>query len=266
MDKYINNYNSFKKTVIYNFNLGDGGIGDCIKFFIYLLQICIKNNYKLFYMKHNIHIEEFLKLKYDKMYITESDIHLLNKVRLNRIRDLKNLDDTSVYIIRPQSMYKRYQDSDIQINIKDVFDFSKEVVMNRDKILSINTDYICIHLRLGDKFLETQKNFIQCPEDVRIYSEAKIFDCIEKNKDKKIIFLCDNHAYRLKLKDKYSNLIITTSIIGHSSLLNTKRKQTLDAVTEFYILTCSKMIYACSHSGFSMIASKFNNIPLIKLY
>ena len=39
--------------------------------------------------------------------------------------------------------------------------------------------------------------------------------------------------------------------------------QILDAITEFYILTNSEIIFAGSRSGFSMVASKINNIPLI---
>ena len=34
MDSYISNYDSFTKKMVYDFKLGDGGIGDCIKFFM----------------------------------------------------------------------------------------------------------------------------------------------------------------------------------------------------------------------------------------
>jgi hypothetical protein len=50
-------------------------------------------------------------------------------------------------------------------------------------------------------------------------------------------------------------------VIGHTSFSNTTKKQVLDAVTEFYILTKSDMIYGITNSGFSLMASKFNNIP-----
>ena len=65
-----------------------------------------------------------------------------------------------------------------------------------------------------------------------------------------------------KIKNKYNNIIILDYEIGHTSLSNTTYKQTLDTVTEFYILTNSDKIYAVTQSGFSIIASKFKNIPL----
>ena len=67
------------------------------------------------------------------------------------------------------------------------------------------------------------------------------------------------------MKNKYNNIIIPDSCIGHTSLTNTTDKQILDAVSEFYLLSNSKEIYKASHSGFSTIASKFNKIPLITI-
>lgn len=74
MDIYINNYESLKNNVVYNFNIGDGGIGDCIKFFMFILESCMKTNTRLYYKQNNIEIEKYIRLKYDKMYITEDII------------------------------------------------------------------------------------------------------------------------------------------------------------------------------------------------
>lgn len=104
--------------------------------------------------------------------------------------------------------------------------------------------YISIHLRLGDKFLETDKRFVQFKRDKRSYSEENIYNFIENNNDKNIIFFCDNYNYKSKIKKKYKKVIITGAEIGHTSLYNTTNKQVLDAVTEFYILSNSMLIYA----------------------
>ena len=37
MEYYINNFNNFDKIIVYNFKLGDGGIGDYLKFFMTIL-------------------------------------------------------------------------------------------------------------------------------------------------------------------------------------------------------------------------------------
>lgn len=247
MDIYINNYDLFNKIIIYNFEMGDGGIGDCIKFFMFILDSCIKNNTRLYYKNNNIEIEKYIKLIYDKMYIDEDKI--------------KQLD--CVEIVKPEIYYSTIN-YNYSIDIKDVFYFTNEVKINCKNLFPQDIiNYISIHLRLGDKYLETEKQFVLCKEDIRNFSEEKIHKFIEENYNKNIFFCCDNNKYKFKIKEKYNNIIITNCDIGHTSLSNTTKKQVLDGITEFYILTNSKMIFGASSSGFSIIASKFNNIPLI---
>ena len=247
MDDYINNYDSYNEKIVYNFLLGDGGIGDCIKFFMFILESCIKNNKRLYYKINNIEIEKYIKLKYDKMYIDECAI--------------KQLDCTT--IATPQMFYSSV-DYNYSININEVFYFTDEVKINCSKLFPLDiTNYISIHLRLGDKYLETDKNCVLVPHDARGYCEEKIYRYIEDNDDKNIFFCCDNSTYKNKIKTKYNKLIISNCDVGHTSLSNTTQKQILDAITEFYILTQSEIIYAGSTSGFSVVASKFCNIPLI---
>lgn len=50
MEDYINNFNNFDKIIVYDFKLGDGGIGDYLKFFMIILTKCMDNNTK-FYCK-----------------------------------------------------------------------------------------------------------------------------------------------------------------------------------------------------------------------
>ena len=246
MDNYINNYDSFKNKIVYEFNVGHGGLGDCIRFFMIALETCMKNNTRLYY-KNNSEIDKYFKLKYDKMNINYYKIKQLDYVR----------------IVSPCAYYSAVN-YEYSIDIKDVFYFTDELKINSKYLFPLNiTNYISIHLRLGDKFLETDKRYVPCEGDTRTFSEEKIYKFIEENYNKNIFFCCDNNNYKLKLKKKYNNIIITNCDIGHTSLFNTTTKQILDAVTEFYILTNSEMIFGASISGFSLMASKFNNIPLI---
>ena len=64
------------------------------------------------------------------------------------------------------------------------------------------------------------------------------------------------------LKNKYNNINILNCHIGHTCLSNTTDVQTLDAVTEFYLMTKSEKIFSASNSGFSIMASKYRNIPI----
>ena len=260
----MKNYDSFEKIIVYNFELGAGGIGDCIKFFIFTLNFCIRYNYKLYYQINNILLEKYLFLKYPQMYIKKDDIK--NSSIIHHINSIPNIDN-NYNIVQPGIFYNYFNYNSINLIIEDIFYFSDEVKLNTSNILSQNiTNYISIHLRLGDKYLETDKSFVLCKHDVRNYNETALFNCIEEHSDKNILFFCDNNSYKLKIKNKYNNVIITNCEIGHTSLSNTTDKQVLDSVTEFYLLTNSEKIIAASESGFSIISSKFKNIPLIKLY
>ena len=248
MDNYLSNYDNYDTICVYDFNLGDGGIGDCIKFFMIALEVCMKNNRRLYYKRHYIEIENYIKLTHDKMYIDDAEI--------------KQLD--SVQIITPGDLYGMVT-YDYSVPINNVFYFTHEVRTNREVLFPIvNTDYISIHLRLGDKYLETDEQFIACKHDVRHFDEEALHKFIEEHNSERIFFCCDNNAYKHKLTTKYNNIITVNSDIGHTSLSNTTKRQILDAVTEFCILTDSKLIFSASESGFSIVAAKFNNIPFYR--
>jgi hypothetical protein len=243
MEEYIQNYKLFNKTVIYNFELGNGGIGDYIKFFMFVLEDCMKNNKKLYCKKNNIEIEKYIKLKYD-IYI-------------------ENINIENIEIVAPY-MYYSTINTNFTLNINEVFYFTDEIIENSKRLYNHYDQYISIHLRLGDKYLETDPEYILVKDDTRNFSEEKLYEMIE-NETQSIFFCCDNEKYKLKIKNRYPNIITTNCKIGHTSLSNTTKEQIIDAVTEFYILTNSQIIYSASNSGFSEISSKFNNIPLIKL-
>jgi len=257
MDEYLNKYDSFDKIIVFDFKLGAGGIGDLLKFFMYLINYGIKNNIRVHYLINNITIEKYLILKYNKFYIKYENMD--NIIKITNKDELLTIQPNIYYLIKPEILYNIFS-YDTIIPYEQVFDFSDIVKMNYNKILYINFKYISIQLRLGDKYLETDQKYIQCLFDTREYDETKIFKFIEENHYKNIIFFCDNQSYKLKIKEKYNNIIITNCEIGHTSLSNTTEKQILDSITEFYIMTNSDKIIMASRSGFPMTASKFKNL------
>jgi hypothetical protein len=62
MENYISNYKNYDKIFIYDFKLGDGGIGDYLKFFMIILSYCINNNIKIYNKVNNIEIEKIHKI------------------------------------------------------------------------------------------------------------------------------------------------------------------------------------------------------------
>lgn len=249
MENYINNFKNFDKISIYDFKLGDGGIGDYLKFYMRILIKCMRNNIKFYHKINNIEIEKYIKLKYDFLYISSEEISKLKNVTIEK--PFHNYGNSN----------NKYDDN---IHLNEIFYFDDIVKTNVKNILSsLPINYISIHLRLGDKFLETDKKYVLCKDDTRYFSSEKLYKFIEDNNDKNIIFFCDNNSEKLKVKNKYNNIIISTSQIGHTSLSNTTNKQILDSITDFYILSNSQLIYSASYSGFSKMASKFNNIKFI---
>jgi hypothetical protein len=238
LNEYIRNYDTFNTIIVYDFNIGSGGIGDCIKFFMKLLFFCMYHNVQIKYQVNDIMIEKYLRLTHDKMYIKN---HNYKK-------------------ISPHIFYPVDSCDNIKIPLQELFCFTEEVKLNAYRLLPLE-NYISIHLRLGDKYLETDKKFIQVLNDERIYDEKKIYEYIESNLDKKLVFFCDNQSYKQKIKEKYTIFVANTNI-GHTSLPNTSENQVLDAISEFYLLSNSVTIAIGTHSGFPIMASKFKNIPV----
>jgi hypothetical protein len=262
MEDYLNKYDHLNKIIVYNFGLGSGGIGDRVKYFVYLLNLCMKYDIRLCYLVYNIPIEKYLKLKQDKMYITKEKVNAHNISYISHVNDIPYINENIYYIVNPDLFYDCFSYNEINIPLQEIFYFSEEIVVNSNNFLNNEKPYISIHLRLGDKYLETDKSFVLCKEDTRSYNEEKIFDFIEKNNDKIILFFCDNHSYKLKIKEKYDHILITDYEIGHTGLSNTSPSQTLNSVTDFYLLTNSQEIFIASQSGFSIMAAKFKNINL----
>lgn len=264
MEEYLDKYDSLDRILVYDFKLGRGGIGDLLKFFIYLVNYGIKNNIKIHYLINDISLEKYIKLKNDKFYIRNEDI--VNKIKINDESEMINIKPNIYYFIEPHILYNIIT-YETMFSYDQVFEFSEVVKTNSQMIFrNNNINYISIHLRLGDKYLEIDNKYIDCLLDTRNYNEDNIFKFIEENPYKNIIFFCDNQTYKLKIKKKYNNIIITNCEIGHTSLINTTEKQILDSITEFYLMTKSDKIIMASCSGFSRTASKFKNIPIEKLY
>jgi len=263
MDEYIANYESYTKYIVYDFRLGDGGIGDCCKFFMHLLCMCITHKYRICYLINDIIIEKYLRLKYDKFYIQSHELPSEFLV----VTNINEIVNSNCNLIRPYVLYNVYSYDAIIIKLNDIFEFSQPIHSNYDRLFPHNiTSYVSIHLRLGDRYLETDKSFVVVKHDQRYFNEGYLFRFIEENAHLNIVFFCDNNSYKRQLKSKYPSIIIIDAHVGHTSLSNTTEEQIVDAVTEFYIMCKSSHIYsASSYSGFSIMASKFNNTPLTNI-
>ena len=268
MDAYIQEKSTYEIKFIYSFKLGDGGLGDSLKFFMYFLEVCIENKIDLYYLKNNIPIEKYIKLRNNEMYKSVDEIRTQRNYRLESVLNTNLLAKKVNYIVTPYILYNVFNYDKLKIPIEEVFEFDEVIKRNANKLLDTKIEeYISLHLRLGDKFLEVKdKRYLLCPNDERVFSNNKMEECIIKNRDRKLLFFCDNENYKVMINKKYDNVLITKSKIGHTSFANTSDEEIKDTITEFYLLTNSKKIIAVSRSGFSIIASKFKNILYEELF
>ena len=191
MNSYIENLNSYRNAIVYDFDAKSGGLGDFFKFFMIILQECMHSKMRFYYKINNIGIEKYIKLKYSCMYIKANEISRLENVTLKK----------------PKQYYYKNDIYTGNLCLNEVFYFSNDVKLNVNTILScVPKSYISIHLRLGDKYLETDKKYILCKRDKRVYSENKLCTFIEQNIDNNILFFCDNYKYKCKIKKNITTL------------------------------------------------------------
>jgi hypothetical protein len=290
MERYMEEYDSFNKYIIYD--RWKGGVGDFVAFFTYTLKLCIANSIRMYYLPNDegLLLDKYIKLRYSKMYITQEKIDEIKKDNGNSIRNiihidqLKNLSPNVYYTFGPLNLYQYYTMDRfgtrrgrrgalmINFNLDKVFVFSEEVIKNVPDVFKSEMEYIAIHLRLGDACIIPGND----SDDKRPYNLKKIKNFINKNKDKNILFLCDSPEYLDSINDEVNenengngngngngNVITTGFEITHTDYdINRTDLRTLNTLTEYYLLTNSKEIYLGSYSGFSITASCFKNVPI----
>jgi hypothetical protein len=288
--EYLREFDSYPKMVIYNFMLTHGGISDCIKFFMLFLEYCIDRKIRLYYIRNNILIEKYVFVKHEKMVLSKKQI-LRPMIQIHKHEDMHRISDVpgACYIVYPMTFYSTFSFEKLRVPFSEVFAFSHAVIANSRRIfpetflrifpealLSILPEdlpkdaksYVSVHLRLGDKFLETDKSYVKCKEDKRPFDLVE--SIYEINRlifmGESVVLFCDNQKYKHSIMKKCPGLMITAAEIGHTSLVNTTDQQVMDAVSEFYIMTRSSKIVALSYSGFSLAAAKFNRVPIECIY
>ena len=259
MEEYLRSYKTYTKKVVYQFKVGYGGIGDCIKYFMYLLHLCIQQKCRLYYQVMNIPLEKYLRLFDQSMYIQEQYMGPSQPIHVNE--PLSTHD--KIVLCTPFDLYDVYQEVDYPIH--KIFTFSQTIWYRKKEIFPFPEKYISLHIRLGDKFLETDPDFIVVKNDERPFQEKSLHQWLDTHRDQNVVLFCDNQTYKKYLQEKYPYIHITRAEVGHTSLLNTTEQHVMDAVTEFYILTQSENITANCVSGFSDMAANFHHIPIFFL-
>jgi hypothetical protein len=177
------------------------------------------------------------------------------------MQDFENLQHEIFYIVKPNVFYDSFTYDIIQRPICSVFAFSEEVFHNALRFFDYKQSFEVMHLRLGDKHLETDSKYVLVKHDSRHYDSNVMENYMSRlSSEGKHLFFCDNRSFKQKMKTKYPTITILSTDIGHTSFQNTSRQQVLDGISEFCIMCHSNQIVAFSLSGFSKIASMWKPI------
>jgi len=259
------------KWLLFRFPITKGGIGDMIKYFIGVIDIAKSYDLSPCLIKDENIISKYIILKDNKMYKLTSFLKNFKHMDNIKSTDIDNIhihasDKNSefCFVADPNIFYERPIYNILEkYNLNDIFYFSNDVINLAKKTIS-DKDYISIHIRRGDKFIDTDPSFKYVLHDERPFNESRFYNLIEdtyKNY-KNILFFCDSMSFKAKIQKKYPFLITTNFNIGHTSYKNTSEEQVLNTVCEFYIISQSKRIISNCKSGFSTVASMFNNVPI----
>lgn len=299
LDRIDNFKNTGKLTVLYIYNNNEGGFCDFLKFCMHAIYLCKIHNLKIkiicnTYLNNFIDISEeyrfnetILKrdmLKYDLRKYNNTNISFSQIVELHELEyliikppyffTLRNIN----FNLPVHLNFKDYEINNAFKKYNNIFDFltiKKEIHEKCLDVLKLNhlkfKDYVCFHLRCGDKYLENKPTFGHCLSDNRLkYNPADLHNIIKTTieehnlSENECIFICDNNVIKNIIKTRFNNMIIlNTEIIhvGHEYNLSDKQvyKGFEDTLIDFLLLYYSKQNIALSYSGFSILPSLLSN-------
>lgn len=268
VDSYFSTILEKEKKLLFRFPLTNGGIGDMIKFFLCALDTAIKYNMRICFLKSENPITKYIIPKCEHIYITEKELagsSIIQAQNYIQVEELVNsINNTTIVQVFSNIFYDlNMYDIANKYNISDIFTFSSDIYEMREKY-SIVKDYISVHIRRGDKHIESVSSVKQVPHDSRPFEQANFDNMINKlfNDNKDVMLFSDSMVFKKMMCKKFENLKCLDIKIGHTTWTNTSDEQIKNTVFEFYVLCNSTKIIANCVSGFSKIASMFNKIDI----
>jgi hypothetical protein len=281
--------------IIYKYEINNGGLADFLKFFIHTINVAEDNNFEIL-IDINHPIKKYIIIKDDysfKLYTDQPNIKNyipLNNYTCKNIKDI--LSTRQNFLFNPTYFYCL----NINFNLKNEIDFKNVVnpisncvkydlfkYMNFTDDIYMDLDqqmptkkYICIHARLGDKFLEVKPDeFYSAPNDDRQLFNTNYTQTINSiinsisDPDILIYLFADNNNFKNQMKEKFPILnIFNNQIINISCKYNNDNydQNLKNTIIEFLFLSRSSEIHVLSYSGFSYIAHYLGSNKIIKCF
>lgn len=310
----FNNNDKDQQTVLYYVDYRSGGLCDILKFLNLVIYLCEKHklNLKILittYLRHFLKIDKSLlfdlndKNKINNILTKKTNWLKYYSQKHTTFRDFVNNYKNKYLIIDPVDLFRlrnidyelpidiNYKDgfdqSNIFYNILDFINFNDEVYNRYNDTIqkyNVTESFYCIHLRCGDKYLESKPiNTYYCGNDKR-YNDInniilRVKDAINSIDDgntnkNSIILFCDNSCVKKIIRSKFKNIIIIDSNIIHVGYDYSKtdiehdkiKNGFIDTLVDFIYLINSKETHAITYSGFSLYSAFLSNKRVIKYY
>lgn len=268
VNSYFSTILEKQKKLLFRFPLTNGGIGDMIKFFICALDIAIRYDLRICFLKSDNPITKYLISRCEHIYIEDKELDgssIIPVQQYNQIEELsRNIDAGSTIQVSPHIFYDIpiYEIVD-KYNISEIFKFTDDIYqMKKDN--NISEEYVSVHIRRGDKHIEAASSVKQVPHDSRPFDQTN-FDNMVNNlftDNKAVMLFSDSMVFKKMMSKKFDKLQCLDLKIGHTTWTNTSDEQIKNTVFEFYILCNSVKIIANCVSGFSKMASAINKIDI----
>jgi hypothetical protein len=277
----------------YNNNKYANGLGDFIRGSYFIIQFCIANDLKYTIDFSNHPISKFLKNSSNDNFIQRPEIsEKINKFEDNNFQpNIKNGIEDSLPRCSLKNEIKQYLNSQIIYNnaayiYTNAFpnnnpnklqqDYIKYMLEPVDEIYdTVNTvlktlslrkqEYMAIHIRLGDKYINTKE-----------LKEQNIINKIKEklrllNQNKNYLLISDNNNIKNLISYEFPFIKIFTHEITHTGegfeLNDNSLKNTL---VDFYLMSCSSRIMSFSTynhgSGFSKWCASTFDLSYVCFY
>lgn len=279
MEEYISEYRNYDKKAAFYFKTSDdhcGGIGDYIKFLSFLVNMGMKYGIAVYCIDFGNVSDQFLRLRYSEMHVGFEEISDNMVVfgasdRFTKEEEFNELKPGVFNVIHVASLFN-FDGSQVSggclfpsgIKLSDIFHFDSKVIENVPSSLK-NTKYTSIHIRIGsfahlDPFYQANGSS---------FNKDRLDRFLRKVNNSRKVFLCtDDLALKRKLKSEYEDLLVTDFKPVHTGDIHADERGVLNTITDLLILANSEEIFIADDdrvSGFSVCASKFENISLRKL-
>jgi hypothetical protein len=202
--------------IVYQYNQNNGGIADFIKFFLHTLDVCETNNINNLYIDINHPIKQYINI--NKKYIISKRliINFYNISNLDKNCNIKDLLKRNNLILKPIDFYsfninfELHNDIDFNNNIHkkyNIYDYFNFTDLIYERLNNYNYNYNCIHIRMGDKFLEIKPSSSYCKNDNRNINIDNILSIINKiNINDHLYLFSDNNEIKKIIINKYKNI------------------------------------------------------------